>query len=202
MNMQKLTQKSIEAIQNSRALALEHGNPEIMQEHLLLSLLSSEGGLIPELIKAQGADPDSLSSTIRTLIEKLPKVSGGSSPYASRDIELSLIAAEKQAEAMKDEYVSVEPIMLGIIRKPSASLKPILKKFEISEDSFLGALASVRKNARVTSDDPESTYDALKKYGSDLTALAREKKLEPVIGRDAEIRNVIRILSRKTKNML
>ncbi len=198
MNMQKLTKKSIDAIQDARSCALEYGNPQIEQEHLLFALVSQDGGLIPELLKKLGAA--SLKSDVRSLIEKLSKVSGGSDVYVSRDAEAALSAAEKRAESLRDEYISVEHLMLGLLDKPSPSLKRLFDTNGITTDKFLEVLAEVRGNARVTSDDPESTYDALKKYGTDLTALARDKKLDPVIGRDMEIRNVIRILSRKTKN--
>ncbi len=198
MNMQKLTQKSIEAIQGARSTALEYGNPQIEQEHLLYALTAQDGGLIPELLKKLGAG--TLLQDARALIEKLPKVSGGSEVYVSRETEAALNTAEKRAESMRDEYVSVEHLMLGMLEKPSPALKKLFAEKNITTDAFLEALVSVRGSARVTSDDPESTYDALKKYGTDLTALARDKKLDPVIGRDTEIRNVIRILSRKTKN--
>ncbi len=198
MNMQKLTKKSIDAIQDARSCALEYGNPQIEQEHLLFALVSQDGGLIPELLKRLGAT--GLRDDVRLLIEKLAKVSGGSDVYVSRDAEAALNAAEKRAESLRDEYISVEHLMLGLLDKPSSSLKSLFSSNNITTDKFLEALAEVRGNARVTSDDPESTYDALKKYGTDLTALARDKKLDPVIGRDTEIRNVIRILSRKTKN--
>ncbi len=198
MNMQKLTKKSIDAIQDARSCALEYGNPQIEQEHLLFALVSQDGGLIPELLKKLGAT--GLRDDVRLLIEKLAKVSGGSDVYVSRDAEAALNAAEKRAESLRDEYISVEHLMLGLLDKPSSSLKSLFSSNNITTDKFLEALAEVRGNARVTSDDPESTYDALKKYGTDLTALARDKKLDPVIGRDTEIRNVIRILSRKTKN--
>ncbi|MBQ7054465.1 MAG: ATP-dependent chaperone ClpB [Oscillospiraceae bacterium] len=198
MNMQKLTKKSIDAIQDARSCALEYGNPQIEQEHLLFALVSQDGGLIPELLKKLGAT--GLGDDVRLLIEKLAKVSGGSDVYVSRDAEAALNAAEKRAESLRDEYISVEHLMLGLLDKPSSSLKSLFSSNNITTDKFLEALAEVRGNARVTSDDPESTYDALKKYGTDLTALARDKKLDPVIGRDTEIRNVIRILSRKTKN--
>jgi len=198
MNMQKLTQKSIEVIQNARNTAVEYGNPQIGQEHLLYALTSQNGGLIPELLKKLGAENP--EKAVLALIEKLPKVSGGSDVYASRELEAALNAAEKRAESMHDEYISVEHLMLGILDKPASSIKKLFSELNITTDKFLSALADVRGSARVTSDDPESTYDALKKYGTDLTELAREKKLDPVIGRDTEIRNVIRILSRKTKN--
>ncbi|MBQ2840599.1 MAG: ATP-dependent chaperone ClpB [Oscillospiraceae bacterium] len=200
MNMQKLTQKSMEVIQNARNTAIEYGNPQIEQEHLLYALISQNGGLIPELLKKLNIPVQELVSSSEELMQKLPKVTGASDVYVSRELEASLTAAEKRAESMKDEYISVEHLMLGLLEKPSSSTKKLFNSAGIGVDSFLEALAAVRKNARVTSDDPESTYDALKKYGSDLTELAREKKLDPVIGRDTEIRNVIRILSRKTKN--
>lgn len=198
MNMQKLTKKSIDAIQDARSCALEYGNPQIEQEHLLFALVSQDGGLIPELLKKLGTE--NLRNSVRALIEKLSKVSGASDVYVSRDAEAALSAAEKRAESLRDEYISVEHLMLGLLDKPSSSLKKLFDANGITINKFLEVLAVVRGNARVTSDDPESTYDALKKYGTDLTALARDKKLDPVIGRDTEIRNVIRILSRKTKN--
>ena len=198
MNMQKLTQKSIEAIQNAKNAAVEYGNPQIEQEHLLYALAAQDGGLIPELFKKLGAEKgDELALS---KIAQLPKVSGAADVYVSRELEAALNAAEKRAEAMRDEYISVEHLMLGLLDKASPSLKKLFSELGVTTDKFLTALADVRGNARVTSDDPESTYDALKKYGTDLTELAREKKLDPVIGRDTEIRNVIRILSRKTKN--
>ncbi|MBR5543444.1 MAG: ATP-dependent chaperone ClpB [Oscillospiraceae bacterium] len=200
MNMQKLTQKSLEAIQASRKLALEYGNQQIEQEHLLLSLTELDGALIPGLIRRLGADEKAFAEATRDLLEKLPKVSGGDGAYVSRELELALSAAEARAAAMRDEYISVEHLFLGILEKPSSDVKKLFSESGITEEKFLSALAEVRGSARVTSDDPESTYDALKKYGTDLTARAAEKKLDPVIGRDDEIRNVIRILSRKTKN--
>ncbi len=201
MNMQKLTQKSMEALQRAQAMALEYGNTQIEQEHILYALVSQEGGLVPSLVEKLGIRASDVGTDARDAVSRLPKVSGASgNVYVSRDAELALNAAEKQAERMKDEYISVEHIMLGLLEKPSGEMKKIIKKFSITTDSFLQALSTVRKNARVTSDDPEGTYDALKKYGTDLVELARAKKLDPVIGRDTEIRNVIRILSRKTKN--
>ena len=200
MNIQKLTRKSTEVIQSARASALEYGNPQIEQEHLAYALFSQDGGLIPELIKKLGISPEEAAKEAEALIKKLPKVSSSADVYVSRDLENALNASEKQAEKMSDEYISVEHLMLGLLSKPGTSLKGLFKSLGISHDEFLRVLAEVRKNARVTNDDPEATYDALKKYGSDLTALARDKKLDPVIGRDTEIRNVIRILSRKTKN--
>ena len=200
MNMQKLTQKSIEAIQSARATALEYGNPQIEQAHLLFALISQDGGLISELIKKLQKSPDEMKRRSEKIISSFPKVSGGSDAYVSRELEGALNAAESRADMMRDEYISVEHLFLGIIDKASGVVKKLFEDFGITVETFLEVLASVRGNARVTSDDPESTYDALKKYGADLTELAREKKLDPVIGRDSEIRNVIRILSRKTKN--
>ncbi len=200
MNIQRLTQKSTEVIQNARAAALEYGNPQMEQEHLAYALFSQDGGLIPELIKKLEISPDTATSEAEALIRKLPKVSNAADVYVSRDLENALNHAEKQAEKMSDEYISVEHLMLGLLSKPGNALNSLFKNLNLSYDEFLKVLAEVRKNTRVTSDDPEATYDALKKYGSDLTALARDKKLDPVIGRDTEIRNVVRILSRKTKN--
>ncbi len=199
MNMQKFTQKSTEALQTAHGMATEYGNSQIEQVHLLFALLSQSEGLIPELFKKLGTDSGKMLAELKSAIERLPKVSGGD-VYVSRELEAGLTAAEKRAEQMRDEYVSVEHLMLGIIDKASSEVKRLFKESGITSDAFLEALVSVRKNTRVTSDNPEATYDALKKYGSDLTLLAREKKLDPVIGRDSEIRNVIRILSRKTKN--
>lgn len=202
MNTQKLTQKSIEVLQNAQNLATEYGNSQIEQEHFFLSLLAQKNGLIPQLFDKHGASVDSIITELTQMIERLPKVSGGSQNgiYVSRELDLALTASEKHAERMKDEYVSVEHLMLGLIERASTAIKPLLKRYDINQDSFLKTLSSVRGNTRVTSDTPEDTYDALNKYGADLVELARNKKLDPVIGRDSEIRDVIRILSRKTKN--
>ena len=204
MNMQKLTQKSIEAVGAAQSLAAERGNPQIEQEHLLAALLQQEGGLIAELLRKMGIDPAMMLSSAMQLIGKLPGVSGGGREsgkiYVSSDTDRALAEAERTAGRMKDEYVSVEHLFLGLIEKPSRALSELLRSFSFDKNRFLDALQSVRGNTRVTSDSPEDTYDVLKKYGSDLTGLARSQKLDPVIGRDNEIRNVIRILSRKTKN--
>ena len=200
MNMQKLTQKSLDAIKRAETTASEYGNSEIFGVHLLYSLTTQDGGLIPQLIKLMGVDVSRLTKETELAIGRLAKVSGANQVYVSRELSDALDHAEKTAASMSDEYISVEHLFLGLLKKPAGDIKKLFSEFGITTDSFLSALAEVRKNARVTSDDPEATYDALKKYGSDLTALAREKKLDPVIGRDAEIRNVIRILSRKTKN--
>lgn len=204
MNTQKLTQKSMEALGQAQNLATEYANPQIEQEHLCAALLSQENGLIAQLVKKIGINPEMMCSSVMQLISKLPGVTGSGREsgkiYVSSDVDRALTEAERTAERMKDEYVSVEHLFLGLLEKPSNTLRDLFAEFNITRDRFLDALQSVRGNTRVTSDTPEDTYDVLKKYGSDLTELARRQKLDPVIGRDNEIRNVIRILSRKTKN--
>ncbi len=199
MNLQKFTQKSLEAIQNAQSVAVEYGNPQIDQQHLLAALLTQEDGLIPQLLQKMGVNVNGLLQAAEVEIKKLPRVSGGQT-YLSSELEKTMVASEKLAENMKDEYVSVEHIFMSILNAPNGALKPVFKQYNVSKDSFMKILVSVRGNTRVTSDSPEATYDALKKYGADLVERARSKKLDPVIGRDDEIRNVIRILSRKTKN--
>ena len=199
MNIQKFTQKSIESIQSAQSLAEEYGNQQIMQEHMLLALLTQKEGLIPELVRKSGADAEALKREAMGSIERMPKVSGGSR-YLSPELESALNEAEREAEKMKDEYVSVEHIMLALFKKASGSIKQLFSACGLTQNGFLNALKSVRGNQRVTSDNPEDTYDVLEKYGQDLVELARSQKLDPVIGRDDEIRNVIRILSRKSKN--
>lgn len=199
MNASKLTQKSLDVVQHAQNAAIEYGNSQVTQEHLLYALLNQEGGLISELLARMNIDSKSVLTELVREIERFPKVSG-SQIYASSELESTLNAAERRATQMKDEYISVEHLMLGLFEKPSTIVKRLFHDYNISEESFLKVLTSVRGNIRVTSDTPEDTYDALKKYGSDLVELARNKKLDPVIGRDSEIRNVIRILSRKTKN--
>lgn len=199
MNFQKFTRKSIDAVNSAQSIAAEYGNQELKQLHLLLALLKQEEGLIGGLIRKITSDFNGVISETESLIEKLPKVSGGS-VYASNELTAALTEAEKQAEYMKDSFVSVEHIMLGIFEHQSDEIKKLFKAFGINKEDFLKVLKEVRGNSNVTSEDPENTYDALKKYGRDLVQLARERKLDPVIGRDDEIRNVIRILSRKTKN--
>lgn len=203
MNIQKLTQKSIEAIQNAQSIAIENQNAQIEQEHLLLALLEQDNSLIRELLKKMGVS-ENFEDAIRNIISRKPRMSGGTRPndsiYVSQDVDLVLNNAEKIALKMKDEYVSVEHIMLSLFDYANSELKEIFKTYGITKNEFLKALSSVRGNTRVTTDNPEETYDSLKKYGQDLVKLAREQKLDPVIGRDTEIRNVIRILSRKTKN--
>ena len=203
MNLQKFTQKSLEAIQEAQNLAIENQNAQVEQEHLLLALLEQENSLIKELIKKMG-DAESFEQEVRRIIDNKPKMTGGARPsgsiYVAQDVDTVLTNSENIAKKMKDEYVSVEHIMLAIFDNANKEIKELLRTFHITKNDFLKALSSVRGNTRVTTDNPEETYDALKKYGQDLVALAREQKLDPVIGRDSEIRNVIRILSRKTKN--
>ena len=203
MNIQKFTQKSLEAIQNAQTIATENQNAQVEQEHLLLALLEQENSLIKELIKKIG-DEEVLEQTIRNKINNKPKITGGARPndgiYVAQDVDQVLANAETTAKKMKDEYVSVEHIMLAIFDNPNREIKELFRTYNINKNDFLKALSQVRGNTRVTTDNPEETYDALKKYGQDLVQMAREQKLDPVIGRDDEIRNVIRILSRKTKN--
>ncbi|HNZ41086.1 MAG TPA: ATP-dependent chaperone ClpB [Clostridia bacterium] len=204
MNIQKFTQKSVEALNRAQSLAIEYGNIQIEQEHLLYVLLSQPESFIAQLIVSMNLDTGLLIQKAENLVSALPKVTGsGREPdkvYISKDTDLTLNEAEKQAKIMKDEYVSVEHIFLAVIETANPRIRELFRETGITKDSFLRALASIRGNTKVTSDNPESTYDVLKKYGQDLVELARNQKLDPVIGRDEEIRNVIRILSRKTKN--
>ena len=204
MNMQKFTQKSLEAIQNAQNLAIEYQNMQIEPEHLLCALLADKGGLIPQLLVKMNIDVEALGNDVLAVVEGLPKVSGPGREegkiYVSQDVDKILVESEKKAQHMKDEYVSVEHIALAILDRPTAALKKIFEQYRLQKNQFMNVLATVRGNTRVTSDSPESTYDVLAKYGSDLVELAKNHKLDPVIGRDSEIRNVIRILSRKTKN--
>ena len=199
MNLQKFTQKSLEAIQNAQSNAVEYGNPQLDQQHLLLALLQQEDGLIPGLLQKMNINVNGLTQAVENEGKRLPRVSGGETRVAV-DLEKALTAAEKLAENMTDEYVSVEHIFMAMVNAPNAALKELFRQYNVDRDGFMKILATVRGNTRVTSDSPEATYDALKKYGTDLVEKARSKKLDPVIGRDDEIRNVIRILSRKTKN--
>lgn len=204
MNIEKFTQKSIEAIKSAQSMAGENGNNSIGEEHLLAALLSQADGLVGEIVKSIGASPETLLSKTEEEISKMPKISGsGYDPnniYISQELNKALTAAEKQAKKMQDDYVSVEHILLGLIENPNDTLKSLFREQNITEPRVLEALKSIRGNQKVKSDNPEDTYDVLKKYGTDLVQRAREHKLDPVIGRDEEIRNVIRILSRKTKN--
>ena len=200
----KYTKKSIETINGAQALASERGNQELVQAHLLAALLEDENGLIPQLIKKMGKDEAGLKARALALVEKCPKVQGLSREqgkvYISQDMDKAISEAAKIAAQMKDEYISVEHLFLALLNVPDRDLKELFRAFGIGKDEFLRALSAVRGSAQVTSDTPEDTYDALKKFGSDLVELARQNKLDPVIGRDGEIRDVIRILSRKTKN--
>lgn len=204
MNAQKLTQKSLEAIQNAQNKVIEYSNAQIEEEHLFYALMEDADGLISQLLKKMNIDDGAVRQNSLTAIERLPKVSGSGresgSVYVSQDVDKVLVNAEKKADHMNDDYVSVEHIMLSILDSPNPAVKEILKRFQIKSSEFMKVLATVRGNTRVTSDAPEATYDVLKKYGQDLVELARNNKLDPVIGRDNEIRNTIRILSRKTKN--
>ena len=204
MNMNQFTQKSLAAIQGAQDLAQQYGNQQIEQEHLLLALVSDQEGFIPQLLTAMGMTVPSFQAAAAELVNKLPKVSGGGREadkvYVAQDVDRALNAAQAQAEAMKDEYISVEHLFLGLLERPNSQLKELFRTYNVTREKVMQALASVRGNQRVTSDNPEETYDALKKYGTDLVDRARQNKLDPVIGRDDEIRNVIRILSRKSKN--
>lgn len=199
MNINKFTQKSIQAVNDLEKTAYEYGNQELEQEHLLMSLLRQEDSLILKLISKMEIQPEHFVNRVEQALNKRVKVSGGQ-PYVGQYLNKVLISAEDEAKQMGDEYVSVEHLFLALLDSPSPSVKDIFKEYGITKDRFLKALSTVRGNQRVTSDNPEATYDTLNKYGSDLVERAREQKLDPVIGRDAEIRNIIRILSRKTKN--
>ena len=199
MNISKFTQKSLEAVQNTEKLAYEYGNQQIDQEHLLYSLLTVEDSLIFKLITKMGISGDQFRDEVQQAIGKLPKVSGGQ-VYFSNDANKVLVNAEDEAKAMGDEYVSVEHLFLAMLKQPNKAVKELLRLYGITKESFLQALSTVRGNQRVVSDNPEATYDTLNKYGYDLVERARDQKLDPVIGRDGEIRNVVMILSRKTKN--
>ena len=204
MNAQKMTQKSLEALQAAQSLAIEYENQSLAQEHLFCALLAQEDGLVGQLFQKMGVEPGNAQAVFAQKVSELPRVTGsGRDPdkvYVTTELDRALTAAEKAAARMKDEYVSVEHLVLGMLDSPSRAVKEVLKTFGVDKNRFLEALSKVRGNQRVTSDNPESTYDVLTKYGQDLVALAKAQKLDPVIGRDAEIRNVVRILSRKTKN--
>lgn len=204
MNAQKFTQKSLEAIQDAQDIAIQYQNMNIEQEHLLLALVQQENGLIPQLLKKMNVNVDTVKNTLEDFIAKLPKVSGSgrqaNTVYLTPNVDKTLTEAESHAKRMKDEYVSVEHIMLALLDMPNANLINLFRIANIDKMRFMTTLASVRGNTQVTSQNPEETYDVLAKYGQDLVELAKNNKLDPVIGRDTEIRNVIRILSRKTKN--
>ena len=204
MNMNQFTQKTIEAIQRAQQIAVEYGHQSVDQEHVMLALTEDGAALIPQLLGKCGLSADSLRAAVTEALGRIARISGpgreADKVYISPDLEKALIEAESRAKQMKDEYLSVEHVWMGICQKPNARVKDILARLGYDEKAFLKALSDVRGATRVTTDSPEDTYDALKKYGSDLVELARQNKLDPVIGRDSEIRNVIRILSRKTKN--
>jgi len=204
MNMNQFTQRSLAAIQAAQTVAQEYGNQQIEQSHLLLALVSDSDGFIPQLLTAAGLTVPSFEAAVRAEVAKLPKVSGSGRRadqiYIAQDVDRAIRAAEDSAKAMKDEYISVEHLFLGLLECADGELSRLLRTYNITKEMILSALAKVRGNQRVTTDDPEQTYDALKKYGTDLVERARSNKLDPVIGRDDEIRNVVRILSRKTKN--
>ena len=202
MNLNQFTQKSVEAVQAAQQMASARQNQQIEQEHLLLALLEQQEGLIPQLMQKAGVEPAALRQKLTAAVERLPQVSGSGAGqmYLSRDLEQALNEAEKIAREMHDEYTSVEHLMLGLFEKTDDTLRSLFREAGLTKEKFMAALRQVRGNRTVTSDTPEETYDVLKKYGRDLTEAARAQKLDPVIGRDEEIRNVIRILSRKSKN--
>ncbi len=199
MNINKFTQKSMEVVQQCEKIAMDYGHQEIDQEHLLYSLITVEDSLIQKLLKKMDITTEVFQAQVEGILKKRPKVSGGQ-VYISNDLNKVLIYAEDEAKHMGDEYVSVEHLFLSMLKQPNKEVKELFRDFRITRDSFLQALQGVRGNQKVTSDNPEATYDTLEKYGSDLVESAKQQKLDPVIGRDSEIRNVIRILSRKTKN--
>ena len=200
MNTQKFTQKSLEAVQQAQSVAIQHKNTQIDQQHLLYALLSQSDGLIPQMLVKMNVSVNGLLNDTEREIKNLPYGSGSGQMYLSGELNMALEEAERMAENMKDEFVSVEHIFMALVNSPNSSLKKLFEKYNITKNEFMKQLKAVRGNARVTSENPEETYDVLNKYGYDLVERARSKKLDPVIGRDDEIRNVIRILSRKTKN--
>ena len=204
MNAQKYTQKSLEAVRSAQSLAVEYGNQQIEQPHILLALLTAEQGLVPQLLANLGLTVPSFQAAVKAEVEKLPRVSGSGREmdkvYVAQDVDKMFNQAESIAASMKDEYVSVEHLLLALVECANSALKSLFRTYNVTKEGLLQALSAVRGNQRVTSDNPEETYDALKKYGTDLVERARQNKLDPVIGRDDEIRNVIRILSRKSKN--
>ena len=199
MNINKCTQKSLQAVQNCERIAMDYGNQEIAQEHLLYALLTQDDSLIAKLMEKMGLDKNLIINRVEEAIQKRPKVQGGQQ-YVGQDLNNALVHGEDEAKAMGDEYVSVEHLFLAMMKYASKDMKALFREVGISKEGFLQALSTVRGNQRVTSDNPEDTYDTLNKYGTDLVERAREQKMDPVIGRDSEIRNVVRILSRKTKN--
>ena len=201
MNINKFTQKSIQAVQDCERTAMEYGNQEIEQEHLLYALLTQDDSLILKLMEKMGIDRNIIINRTEEALRKRTKVQGAQQ-FVGQDLNKALIHAEDEAKQMGDEYVSVEHLFLSLMKHPNKELKTIFREMGIKRDDFLKALSTVRGNQRVTSDNPEATYDTLSKYGVNLVERASKQKLDPVIGRDHEIRNVIRILSRKTKTTL
>lgn len=199
MNISKFTQKSMEIVNNLEKTAYDFGNQELAQEHLLYNMLTVDDSLIVSLLKKMDIDPVVFQAQVEGLINKRPKVEGGQI-YVGNDLNKVLIYAENEAKAMGDEYISVEHLFLSMLRKASPEIKKLFKEFNIDRERFLQALSQVRGNQKVTTDNPEAVYESLSKYGTDLVEQAKDQKLDPVIGRDEEIRNMIRILSRKTKN--
>ena len=204
MNANKYTKRSMEAIQDAQSIALSHNHQQIEQLHLLQALLRQENGLIPQLLKRMGKTPESLEAAVEEKLRQLPAVTGSGREsgkyYIARSVDQLFSQAEEVAESMKDEFVSVEHIFLARIDRPDSTIRALFQTYMIQREAAMQALQEVRGNQRVTSDNPEDTYEALEKFGTDLVQRARDKKMDPVIGRDEEIRNVIRILSRKTKN--
>jgi ATP-dependent Clp protease ATP-binding subunit ClpB len=199
MNINKFTQKSVEAVQKLEEVAYDYGNQEVTEEHLLYNLINQEDSLILKLLEKMGIDTEAFKKSVSDALEAQVKVQGGT-PYIGADLNKALIKADDEAKAMGDEYVSVEHLFLSMLRYPSRSMKKLFSEYNITRDGFLQALSTVRGNQKVTTDNPEGTYDALNKYGEDLVEKAKMQKLDPVIGRDDEIRQAILILSRKTKN--
>ena len=200
MNINKFTQKSIEAVNGCESVAAEYGNQQVEQAHLLYSLLSIDDSLILKLLQRMNIDTNAFTKDLTDIIAKYPKVSGGSNMYFSNDCNRVLTEAENHSKAMGDEYVAVEHLFLALLDRADKDMRALFARYNITKDGFLKVLSEVRGNQKVMTDNPEATYDALKKYGTDLVQRAREQRLDPVIGRDSEIRNVVRILSRKTKN--
>ncbi|MBO5550680.1 MAG: AAA family ATPase, partial [Lachnospiraceae bacterium] len=199
MNIDKFTQNSIKAVNNCQKIALDYGNQEIVPAHLVYSLLTIDESLIRKLVEKMWIDADEFTRSILEIIEKRPKVQGGD-PFMGQELNKILLSSSDEAKAMGDSYVSVEHLFLSVIKHPGKELKTVLKDYGITREHFLQVLSEVRGNQTVNTDNPEDTYDVLEKYGTNLVARAREQKLDPVIGRDSEIRNMILILSRKTKN--
>ncbi len=199
MNISKFTQKSLQAVQDLEKTAYDFGNQEIEQEHLLYNLLHQDDSLILKMIEKMEINKDHFLNRVETALNDRVKVSGGQ-PYIGQYLNKALVNAEDEAKAMGDEYVSVEHLFLAMLKTPSPSMKKLFQEYGITRERFLQALSTVRGNQRVTTDNPEATYDTLEKYGQDIVEKARNQKMDPVIGRDTEIRNVVRILSRKTKN--